>query len=99
MGGVLAARIASRCSNERQYWTIIGRRGLPTYWLAPRNPDSGLPSSSRSIRGIAMNTGNHFRIFQGLLMRMPIRKTTKSPSMSAVTRLSITFAVAICPSA
>ena len=53
-------------------------------------PDSGLSWSSRSIHGIAKKTGSHFHIFQTLLIRMPIRKTTKSPSISAVTRFSIT---------
>ena len=43
------------------------------------------------MRGIAKNTGSHFQIFQSLLMRMPIRKTTKSPSIWAVTRLSISL--------
>jgi len=30
-----------------------------------------------------MKTGSQRRIFSGLLILMPIRKTTKSPSMSA----------------
>ena len=42
------------------------------------------------MRGIATKTGSHWRTFKSLLIRMPIRKTTKSPSISAVTRLSIT---------
>src|SRR5215216_3291133 len=39
--------------------------------------------------------GSHFHACQNLLIRMPIRKTTKAPSISAVTRLSMTCAVAM----
>src|SRR6266446_936631 len=38
------------------------------------------------MRGIAMKTGSHLWIFQGLLIRIPIRKTTKSPLNSTVMR-------------
>jgi hypothetical protein len=40
---------------------------------------------SFSIFGIAVTTGSHRQIFQNLLIRTPIRKTTKSPSISAQT--------------
>jgi hypothetical protein len=56
--------------------------------------DSGRCSSSRSILSMAKNTGSHFQTFQNLLIRMPIRKTTKGPSISAVTRLSMISAMA-----
>lgn len=39
--------------------------------------------------------GSHFHAFQNLLIRMPIRKTTKALSISAVTRLSMTCAMAM----
>ena len=68
------------------------------YVPAPRNPESGLCSSSRTMRGIAKNTGTHFQGFHSLLIRMPIRKTTKSPSIAAVTRLRITWAIAMSSS-
>ena len=38
-------------------------------------------------------TGSHLWSFHSLLTRMPIRKTTKSPSSSAATRLAITVQV------
>src|SRR5215217_9622816 len=38
--------------------------------------------------------GSHFHAFQNLLIRMPMRKTTKAPSISAVTRLSMSCAMA-----
>ena len=46
------------------------------------------------MRGIAKNTGAHFHTFQSLLIRIPIRKTTNSPSIAAVTRLWITEPIA-----
>jgi hypothetical protein len=54
-----------------------------------------LRSSSRTIFGIAKKIGSHFDACHGLLIRMPITKTTKSPSISAVTRLSMTGAMAM----
>src|SRR5262245_43008162 len=47
------------------------------------------------MRGIAMKTGSHCHTFQMQLIRMPIRKTTKSPSISAVTRLRISSAMGV----
>src|SRR5262245_55666842 len=61
--------------------------GQPNVW--PRQPRSGLASSSLSIGRMARNTGHQAWIFQGLLMRIPIRNTTKSPSTSAVMRCGI----------
>jgi hypothetical protein len=48
-------------------------------------PRSSL-DSRRIIRGIATNTGHHLCTFHGLLIRMPMRKTTNSPSRLAVIR-------------
>jgi hypothetical protein len=62
---------------------------------ASRKPDSGRRSSSRIILGIAVKVGSHFQGLPNLLIRIPIRKTTKSPSISAVTRFGRTFAVAL----
>ena len=42
--------------------------------------------STVSILGMAAATGHHLRIRSGWLTRIPIKKTTKSPSMSAVKR-------------
>ena len=36
---------------------------------------------------MAVAAGSHFHTFQGLFTRMPIKKTTKPPSISAQTRL------------
>ncbi len=77
----------------RQYCTIIGLRGPLRWFVTPRKPDSGRPSSSRIILGIARTVGSHFDGFQNLLIRSPIRKTTNSPSSSAVTRFGITFGI------
>ena len=44
----------------------------------------GMPASTFSILGIAVATGSHLRTRSGWLKRIPIKKTTKSPSMSAV---------------
>src|SRR5664279_4359469 len=54
----------------------------------PRNPvcSLGRASSSLIMRGIAIATGSHLWIIHGLLMRAPIRKITKSPSMRAAMR-------------
>src|SRR5438045_1736615 len=41
---------------------------------------------------MARKTGSHLCIFQGLLILMPMRKTTNSPSISADIREPITFA-------
>src|SRR6185369_11029960 len=41
---------------------------------------------------MARKTGNHLCSFQGLLILMPMRKTTNSPSISADMREAITFA-------
>jgi hypothetical protein len=49
-------------------------------------PASGLGSSSPRIFGIAKKMGSHFHALRNLLIRMPTRKTTKAPSISAVTR-------------
>jgi hypothetical protein len=64
---------------------------LPDAGMAPRKPvsEAGFASSSLSIFGIASATGSHFQTFHGLLMRMPIRSTTKSPSIFAVIRRSM----------
>jgi hypothetical protein len=55
--------------------------------MSPRSaamkPDSGSASSSSIILGIARATQSHSRSCHGLLIRMPIRNTTKSPSISA----------------
>ena len=42
---------------------------------------------------IAMKTGNHFVGFHGLVTRIPMRKTTKSPSMSAAYLPGYVFAI------
>src|SRR3954447_2794957 len=52
----------------------------------PSSPESGSRESSASIRGIAWNTGSHRSGRHGRLTRMPIRKTTSSPSWSWVLR-------------
>ena len=51
--------------------------GAPSY-------AAGDGQSAFSILGMALATGNHCRGLHGLLKRMPMRNTTKSPSMSAV---------------
>jgi hypothetical protein len=50
------------------------------------------------MRGIAAATGSHLCGFQNLLMRIPIRNTTKSPSISAVHRSALTSAMVVIPS-
>src|SRR5687768_8266324 len=45
---------------------------------------------TRSILGMATATGSHLWTLSGRLKRMPMRKTTKSPSMSAVNRPACT---------
>ena len=59
-----------------------GRRPAPV--CAEIRPRSGFASSSLIIGRIAANVGHQPRTSQGLLTRIPIRKTTKSPSTSAV---------------
>src|SRR5439155_22625228 len=55
-------------------------------------PVSGRCSSSLHILGIARKTGSHLCTFHGLLIRMPIRNTTKSPSIWALIRWGYTSA-------
>jgi hypothetical protein len=50
------------------------------------SPASWCWSSQRSIRGIAVNTGNHLRTLSGRFTRMPMSNTTKSSGISAVKR-------------
>jgi len=45
------------------------------------------------MRGMARRVGSHFCTFQGLLILMPIRKTTKSPSISPAIRFEIISAI------
>jgi hypothetical protein len=77
-------RVRSRASKDRQYWTMIV--GFPSHCSAARNPCSGAAASSAIMRGIARATGSHLCTFQNRLIRMPIRNTTISPSIRAVTR-------------
>ena len=72
----------SRESKSRQYWTSTVVR--PNHCWKPRRPSSGCRLSTFSILGIAVATGSHLRTRSGWLKRIPIKKTTKSPSMSAV---------------
>jgi len=50
---------------------------------APSRPSSGCWNSSRSIFGMARNTGNQLRGLRNELTRMPIRKTTVPGGKSA----------------
>src|SRR6478609_5532672 len=59
----------------------------------PRRPEPGSLKSSVSIRGIAKKTGSHTSGRQGLLMRMPMRKTTKSPEWRCVKRPALMRAI------
>jgi hypothetical protein len=56
----------------------------PNHCWKPRQPSSGCRLSTFSILGMAVATGSHLRIRSGWLKRIPIKKTTKSPSISAV---------------
>ena len=56
----------------------------PNHCWKPRQPSSGCWLSTFSILGMAAATGHHLRTRSGWLSRIPIKKTTKSPSMSAV---------------
>src|SRR5262252_561905 len=58
----------------------------PNQASACMKPESGRAKSSLIMRGIAVATGHHLLINSGLLMRMPIRKTTKVPSRVAARR-------------
>lgn len=71
-------------SKSRQYCT--SRVVRPSHDCVRRQPSSGCWASVRIMAGIAVKTGHHCLTFNGLLNRIPIRKTTKSPSMSAVNR-------------
>src|SRR5512132_4053379 len=75
----------SRWSNERQYCTKAGPPAKKPC-VTPRKPDARSASSSRIIGRIAVNTGSHLCGFHGRLIRMPMRKTTKSPSRLATRR-------------
>ncbi|ADG89872.1 hypothetical protein Tbis_3178 [Thermobispora bispora DSM 43833] len=70
----------------RQYWTIITVRHL-TNVSTPSRPLDGSAYSSLSIGAISLATGNHVRTARSLLIRIPIRKTTKSPSILALCRM------------
>lgn len=50
------------------------------------SPLSGLLSSSRSMRGMESSTGSQWCTAQKWLIRMPISRTTTSPSAAAVVR-------------
>src|ERR1700684_678355 len=67
--------------------------GKPKTVRACKSPSSGRLASSISIRGIADATGNHFQNFHHLFTRIPIRKTTKSPSSLAVMRAGISLVI------
>jgi hypothetical protein len=67
--------IASNCSMERQYCTSMMVR--ENHISACRNPRSGWRESSSIMRGMARHR-HPLRSISGLLMRIPIRKTTKS---------------------
>jgi hypothetical protein len=82
MRGVRVTGPRSSCSKLRQYWTAAGPPPMSACWTW-RTPLSGSASSSLSIGRMAANTGHHLWTFQGRFIRMPIRKTTKSPSILA----------------
>ena len=71
-------------SKSRQYRTRMAVR--PNHCRKPGQPSSGCWLSTVSILGMAAAAGHHVRIRSGWLTRIPIKKTTKSPSMSAVKR-------------
>jgi hypothetical protein len=73
-------------SNERQYWITVGAIGERSTCQLPRQPSAGSASSSFRSLGIVPSMNATFRSFQGRFRRIPIRKTTKSPSMSALQR-------------
>jgi len=93
---LLNARHAGRCaacrsfaqamsrSTVRQYWTMIVVR--PNHISPPSTPVCGFAANAWSMRGMARSTGHHLRSFHTLLIRMPMRKTTKAPSRFAVRR-------------
>jgi len=73
----------SRWSKLRQYWIIVMVR--PAHIVrAPSMPFSGCFISVAIIFGMARKTGSHWCTFHSLLKRMPMTKTTNSPSIVAV---------------
>jgi hypothetical protein len=88
--GPVLAILAPRVRRGARTTASTGRSRSVRQW-PPRNPDSGRPFNSFTIGGIARNTGSHLCIFNGLLIRMPMRKTTKSPSICAAIRCAMTF--------
>ena len=66
-------------------------RSHPATGCARGNRFQDVSRAPWSIGFMARKTGSHLWIFHGLLIRMPIRNTTKSPSISAVIRLGITW--------
>src|SRR5271169_4262891 len=59
----------------------------------PISPFAGFLSNESNIGGTAFATGNHLWKAQNWLIRIPIRKTIKGPSMSAVNRPGKIFGI------
>ena len=80
MGSSRSRANLARSSKDRQYCTISGDgRNACSY---PSSPLSGCWARYFSIFGIATKTGHQARTFQGLLILIPIRKTTTSSRAS-----------------
>src|SRR5450432_193795 len=62
---------------------VLNQHANPSVWW-PRKPELGLASSSLTILGIVLANQRCSGNFHQRLIRAPIRKTTKSPSMWAV---------------
>ena len=75
----LLAAAGAGTTNTAPYDYVLVSKQLPENLTLYEN---GVPT----MTGIAVNTGYHFQNFQNRLIRNPIRKTTKSPSISAVCR-------------
>jgi hypothetical protein len=69
---------------------------LPNQDWPLMNPNAGFFMSSFSILGIAIATGNHLPNFQNRLMRIPIIKTTKGPSILDVILCFIIMLLSFC---
>lgn len=82
---------------DSQYCTTASVRGPARTGWKPSSPLPSSLTSSFSIRGIADVTGSQLRSARKRLMRIPMRKTTTSPSAAAVIRPSIGFSLMAFP--
>jgi hypothetical protein len=97
LAAVSASRLAealTRVGNFKDCCSSSWLAGAAEVQLGTEEPGRGVLFKLAHHRRHRQKAGSHFNAFQSLLIRMPMRNTTKSPSISAVTRLSMIAVIA-----